>query len=640
MSAGNPQCDETRFYLGDNDQHVPVWRQRGARQDEDAVTPHTSRRPDDMARGAMSTQPDSNQWETTDPQRYLTTLINGRDSCHERDVFGNVEWWGGRFFAPKWVALVERDDGNIGLEVLWKGVKTSGARPFSANRMLLKRCDFGAAPECMGIGNRASPRNKAEQGNRPAQFPREKIQEQTRWEAYPVCLVDLCFTAFGVGSLVFVRGSMNTEAYCNILDNGMPPTLWCFYEMDPCYFQDDNARCHVSRATMQWYADNNVRRLDWPAQSPDFNPIEHLWDEMDRRVRARQMRPKSIAQLMEWLQEEWGQIPVDVLQTLVESMPDRTNSQCDKRTEDPPRRGRCAKPRPRTYMSTTSPLSYGGRESFALPRQLENRENIQLVVSYRNLSTTAAPSASKADTGAVSQVVVSTPGDANTLEERSLTTRILTSHSANKSSYTHENRERRLCAGHPPGCSSLTREAGSFVETTFRGRAGPNVTAPLGEGEYAGGICGPPPPPQQHSNTRPQNNSDQRPTLERRLCAGHPPGCSSLTREAGSFVETTFRGRAGPNVTAPLGRGSMPGESVDPPPPPPAALQYPAAKQFGPTTNFEPIRVIDVSMEPCRNGRAGETGVPRENPPTNGIVQHDSHIQESGVTCGGLNQIA
>ncbi|KAJ8890615.1 hypothetical protein PR048_010124 [Dryococelus australis] len=45
--------------------------------------------------------------------------------------------------------------------------------------------------------------------------------------------------------------------------------------MDPFYFQDDNARCHISRATMQWYADNNFRRMDWPAQSPDLSPIEH-----------------------------------------------------------------------------------------------------------------------------------------------------------------------------------------------------------------------------------------------------------------------------------------------------------------------------------------------------------------------------
>ncbi|KAJ8895466.1 hypothetical protein PR048_000799 [Dryococelus australis] len=134
--------------------------------------------------------------------------------------------------------------------------------------------------------------------------------------------VDVCLTPFGVGPLVFARGSMNTEAYGNILDNEMLPTLWCFYGMDSCYFQDDNARCHVSIATMQWYPVNNVRRMDWPAQSPDLNPIEHLWDELDRRVRARQARPKSIAQLMEWLQEEWRGIPVDVLQTLLESMPD------------------------------------------------------------------------------------------------------------------------------------------------------------------------------------------------------------------------------------------------------------------------------------------------------------------------------
>ncbi|KAJ8866854.1 hypothetical protein PR048_032715 [Dryococelus australis] len=135
--------------------------------------------------------------------------------------------------------------------------------------------------------------------------------------------VDMCFMAFGVGPLVFVRGSMNTEAYCNTLCNEMLPTLWRFYGMDPCYFQDDNARCHVSRATMQWYADSNVRRLDWPAQSPDLNPIEYLWDELDLRVRARQARSKSAVQLMEWLQEEWRRIPVYVLQTLVESMKDR-----------------------------------------------------------------------------------------------------------------------------------------------------------------------------------------------------------------------------------------------------------------------------------------------------------------------------
>ncbi|KAJ8897796.1 hypothetical protein PR048_003146 [Dryococelus australis] len=42
------------------------------------------------------------------------------------------------------------------------------------------------------------------------------------------------------------------------------------------------------------------------------------------------------------------------------------------------------------------------------------------------------------------------------------------------------------------------------------------------------------------------------------------------------------------------------------------------------------IRVIEGSMEQHRNERVGETGDPRENPLTSGIVRHDSHMRKSG----------
>ncbi|KAJ8869300.1 hypothetical protein PR048_030874 [Dryococelus australis] len=41
-----------------------------------------------------------------------------------------------------------------------------------------------------------------------------------------------------------------------------------------------------------------------------------------------------------------------------------------------------------------------------------------------------------------------------------------------------------------------------------------------------------------------------------------------------------------------------------------------------------PMRMIDVSMEQHRNERPGETGDPRENPSTSGIVRHDSHMRK------------
>ncbi|KAJ8866082.1 hypothetical protein PR048_033606 [Dryococelus australis] len=69
------------------------------------------------------------------------------------------------------------------------------------------------------------------------------------------------------------------------------------------------------------------------------------------------------------------------------------------------------------------------------------------------------------------------------------------------------------------------------------------------------------------------------------------------------------------------------------------SVQWPPPK-FGKRVRrvllFNPaMRVIEVSMEQCRNERARKTGYPRENPPTNGIVRHDSHMRKSGLTHAG-----
>ena len=63
-----------------------------------------------------------------------------------------------------------------------------------------------------------------------------------------------------------------------------------------------------------------VEELDWPAQSPDLNPTEHLWDELERRLRARPSRPTSVCDLINALLEEWSQIPINTLLNLVESL--------------------------------------------------------------------------------------------------------------------------------------------------------------------------------------------------------------------------------------------------------------------------------------------------------------------------------
>ena len=59
--------------------------------------------------------------------------------------------------------------------------------------------------------------------------------------------------------------------------------------------QHDNARPHTARITTQFLAQNGVNVLEWPAVSPDQNPIEHMWDELGRRVRNNHEAGKSAA---------------------------------------------------------------------------------------------------------------------------------------------------------------------------------------------------------------------------------------------------------------------------------------------------------------------------------------------------------
>ena len=62
--------------------------------------------------------------------------------------------------------------------------------------------------------------------------------------------------------------------------------------------------------------------MSWtgPAVSPDMNCIEHMWDELGRRLRKRLNKPNNVAELGRALQEEWRNIPMATVRRLVGSM--------------------------------------------------------------------------------------------------------------------------------------------------------------------------------------------------------------------------------------------------------------------------------------------------------------------------------
>ena len=101
----------------------------------------------------------------------------------------------------------------------------------------------------------------------------------------------------------------------------MLPTLWQQFGEGPFLFQHDNAPVHKARSIQKWFVEIGVEELDWPAQrSHDLNLIEHLWDELECRLRARPNLPTSLPDLTNALVAEWKQIPAVMFQHLVESL--------------------------------------------------------------------------------------------------------------------------------------------------------------------------------------------------------------------------------------------------------------------------------------------------------------------------------
>ncbi|GFX83391.1 transposable element Tcb2 transposase [Trichonephila clavipes] len=74
-------------------------------------------------------------------------------------------------------------------------------------------------------------------------------------------------------------------------------------------FMDENARPHRANIGDEYLQSENITRMDWPAYSPDLNPIEHVWDMLGRRIAARQLPPTCLPEFRSALLDEWCNIP-------------------------------------------------------------------------------------------------------------------------------------------------------------------------------------------------------------------------------------------------------------------------------------------------------------------------------------------
>lgn len=130
------------------------------------------------------------------------------------------------------------------------------------------------------------------------------------------------FGYYGKSELQSVPVRSNSSDYQAILQSGlirdgskMGGRGWIF--------QQDNAPIHTSASTRAWLATKKVRLLDWPARSPDLNPMENLWGYLSQKVYAHGRQYSSKRELEEAIFREWDAIPQEYLQGLTESMKTR-----------------------------------------------------------------------------------------------------------------------------------------------------------------------------------------------------------------------------------------------------------------------------------------------------------------------------
>ncbi|GFX49270.1 transposable element Tcb2 transposase [Trichonephila clavipes] len=219
----------------------------------------------------------------------------------------------GRIEERRKIANVARefDIAHSGVLRLWKSFKTTGmcSRRHGGGRVR-NESRFSQSSDC----RRQLIWRESGTAYRP-----ENIQKKDR---YPTCSIMVWSGIMINGRTrlhVVANGSMTGQRY---IDKVLLPHVRLFRGAvgDKFVFMDDNATCHRTLAVQDCLDSEGIQRLVWPARSPDLNPIENVWDALERQVAGRNYPPTNKNTLIRSLTEEWDKLPQQLLDNVVQSM--------------------------------------------------------------------------------------------------------------------------------------------------------------------------------------------------------------------------------------------------------------------------------------------------------------------------------
>jgi transposase len=128
-----------------------------------------------------------------------------------------------------------------------------------------------------------------------------------------------CFSSRGFGKLVIISGILESKQMVEIYEKGLLPSAKKFYgeKNRNWHLLEDGDPKHTSKVSKAWKANKKVKVLDWPANSPDCNPIENVWAFLKAKIRQRNITCKD--GLIRAIKEEWTSLSIEYAQTLASS---------------------------------------------------------------------------------------------------------------------------------------------------------------------------------------------------------------------------------------------------------------------------------------------------------------------------------
>ena len=170
-----------------------------------------------------------------------------------------------------------------------------------------------------------------------SRFCLRKVDGRLRvWRRPGERFADVCVqevTAFGGGSVmiwagitatqqtpaVIIPGNLNSRRY--IAEIVTPHVIPMSQQYGNAFiFQYENARPHRARIVDDHMAHHGINRMEWPAASPDLNPIENLWEKLGRDMRTAVGPDTTLLQLQPILVNAWNNIPQAYITNLINSM--------------------------------------------------------------------------------------------------------------------------------------------------------------------------------------------------------------------------------------------------------------------------------------------------------------------------------